>query len=75
MLIFLKNNLAVVFDILYGVFTTVGPIGSYLSMRWSVRTLTLIACALTTGGFIISIFLQNIYFLYITFGIFAGLIN
>ena len=49
-----------------------GPIGSYLAVRWDVRTLSFIAGFLAASGFIISMFLPNVLYLYITFGIMIG---
>ncbi|XP_050398485.1 monocarboxylate transporter 12 [Patella vulgata] len=52
---------------------SVGPLASALTNRYGCRIVTILGAFISSLGFIISIFAPNIYYLYFTFGIMAGL--
>lgn len=52
---------------------TVGPLASALTNRYGCRTVTIVGAVISTIGFSISYFARNLYFLYFSSGIVAGL--
>ncbi|PVD18876.1 hypothetical protein C0Q70_21433 [Pomacea canaliculata] len=52
---------------------TVGPLASALTNRYGCRVVTIVGAVIGSLGFILSVFAPNLYFLYFSSGIMAGL--
>ncbi|KAK7484226.1 hypothetical protein BaRGS_00024475, partial [Batillaria attramentaria] len=52
---------------------TVGPLASALTNRYGCRVVTMVGAAICAAGFVLSVFTPNLYFLYFSSGILAGL--
>ncbi|KAJ8957427.1 hypothetical protein NQ318_004907 [Aromia moschata] len=50
-----------------------GPIGSALVDKYGCRSMTILGGIICTAGFILSIYVKSIGFLYVTFGVIGGL--
>ncbi|ELT97769.1 hypothetical protein CAPTEDRAFT_62745, partial [Capitella teleta] len=60
-------------SLMIGVTWGSGPIGSIMTNRFGCRATTCIGSILSAAAFILSIFAPNIWFMYFSFGILAGL--
>ncbi|XP_055386301.1 monocarboxylate transporter 13 [Condylostylus longicornis] len=56
----------------YFLYSSLGPVSSILSVKYSYRTVTIIGGTFAAVGMIISYFAQSVTFLYISYGVFVG---
>lgn len=57
----------------YFLYSSLGPLASYLSAKYSYRTVTLIGGTFASIGMVASFFASSIHFLYISYGVFVGI--
>ncbi|ESO98864.1 hypothetical protein LOTGIDRAFT_213657 [Lottia gigantea] len=67
-----KGETAWVGSLVPAVTYSVGPLASALTNRYGCRVVTMLGAVIAALGFIISLFAPNIYYLYFSFGIMAG---
>ncbi|XP_044764873.1 monocarboxylate transporter 4 isoform X2 [Coccinella septempunctata] len=56
----------------YFLYSSLGPVSSILSLKYSYRTVTLIGGSFAAVGMICTTFAQNIIYVYVTVGVFVG---
>uniref|UniRef100_A0A8D8TLC5 Monocarboxylate transporter 5 n=2 Tax=Cacopsylla melanoneura TaxID=428564 RepID=A0A8D8TLC5_9HEMI len=57
----------------YFLYSSLGPLASYLSAKYSYRTVTLIGGTFASIGMVASFYADSIFFLYISYGVFVGI--
>ncbi|CAG9855421.1 unnamed protein product [Phyllotreta striolata] len=57
----------------YFLYSSLGPLSSILSVKYSYRTVTLIGGAFAAGGMILSFWANSVYFLYVSYGVLVGI--
>ncbi|XP_060563281.1 monocarboxylate transporter 5-like [Ruditapes philippinarum] len=68
-----KGETAWVGSLVPGVTLSVGPLASILTNKYGCRVTTIAGAIIAAAGFVLSLFAPNLYFLYFSFGIMAGL--
>ncbi|XP_011499501.1 PREDICTED: monocarboxylate transporter 13 [Ceratosolen solmsi marchali] len=57
----------------YFLYSSLGPLSSVLSVRYSYRTVTLVGGTFAAAGMMLSYFATSIEYLYISYGVFVGI--
>lgn len=57
----------------YFLYSSLGPVSSILSVKYSYRTVTLIGGTFAASGMILSFFANSVPYLYVSYGIFVGI--
>ncbi|CAH0562102.1 unnamed protein product [Brassicogethes aeneus] len=57
----------------YFLYSSLGPVSSILSLRYSYRTVTIVGGSFAAFGMIMSFFAQSIEYLYVSFGVMVGI--
>ncbi|XP_052784040.1 monocarboxylate transporter 12-like [Mya arenaria] len=68
-----KGETAWVGSLVPGVTLSVGPLASILTNKYGCRACTIAGSIIASAGFVLSLAAPNLYFLYFSFGIMAGL--
>jgi hypothetical protein len=57
----------------YFLYSSLGPLSSILSVKYSYRTVTFVGAAFCSSGMILTHFATSIEYLYISYGVFVGI--
>jgi cyanate permease len=57
----------------YFLYSSLGPLSSILSVKYSYRTVTMVGAGFAAGGMILTHWATSIEFLYVSYGIFVGI--
>ncbi|XP_072401521.1 monocarboxylate transporter 12 [Diabrotica undecimpunctata] len=57
----------------YFLYSSLGPVSSILSVKYSYRTVTILGGISAAGGMILSFWANSVYFLYVSYGVLVGI--